>query len=70
MKDLWNKVYAPTQEQQNLVMEIFKRCSNEECQALVKFGSHMYAEGWKDYMLPFMGIGAVIGVLIGRRSKK
>ena len=70
IQDLWNMAYAPTNKQQHIIEDIFNSCTFEEAMALGRFGSHMYAEGWKDYMLPFIGTGLTIGILIGRATKR
>ena len=70
IQDLWNKTYAPTKEQQAIIGDILESCTFDEAMALSKFGTHMYAEGWKDYMLPFVGTGLVVGILIGRVTKR
>lgn len=58
---LFEKTYAPSVEQQQEIVDL----CDEHLEAIVKSHGYLYAQGWRDYMLPFMGIGAGIGVAIG-----
>jgi len=69
LKTLWNKAYVPTEEQQKLVESIYERSTDKEREALIKMGGHMYAEGWKDYAIPFALVGGAIGYIISRVTR-
>lgn len=65
-KKFWEWCYAPTKEQQKIIEDLWNNSDHKTRMAIAKFGGHMYAEGWKEKFLPFVGAGLITGYMIGR----
>jgi len=67
IKKLWEIAYPVTDEQNEMISKLCEDDSNRD--TIVAVCGRLYAEGWKDYFLPFVGIGVALGVLIGRKIR-
>ena len=67
VKELWEIAYPVTDEQNEKISKLCEDDSNRD--AIIAVGGRLYAEGWKDYLLPFVGIGIALGILIGRKIR-
>ena len=54
--------WAPTEEQQQLIVDM--AMSDPK-----KFDAIVAAMGWQDYLLPFVAIGVVLGILVDRKIR-
>lgn len=58
--------WKPTEEQQQLIVDM-AMSDPKKFDAIVAAMGHHYAMGWQDYLLPFVGVGLVLGILVGRK---
>ena len=69
-KKLWEEVYGLNEDQDKALSGVWDRANEDERKAVLKWGSYMYAEGWKDYFVKLVGAGLVIGFFVGRATKR
>ena len=67
---LWNETYGLNEDQDNALKSVWNQAKEDERKAILKWGSYMYAEGWKDYFVKLVGAGLVIGFFVGRATKR
>ena len=66
-KKKWLETYGLSDEQKDTIVQLWNDKRYHD--SIVDHGAFMYAEGWKDFLVPFVSAGVVVGFLIGRKTR-